>query len=453
MIQLTDSIKNSKKFQTVKTIVNQLKSNGHAAFIVGGAVRDLYLKESPEEFDIATSATPDEIQSVFEHTKPVGQSFGVVLVIVSNFSFEVATFRKDMKYEDGRHPINVIYTKSQKEDVKRRDFTINGLMLDPDTLEIFDYCRGIEDIQSKKIRAIGVPEERFSEDYLRMLRAIRFSNKLNFQIEDKTEKALCKHASNISSISVERIRDEITKIIEGENPGKGIVQLSESGLLKYIIPEIESLKGVSQPIEFHPEGDVFRHTCLVLDMLDDDKKKNTELIYGALFHDIGKPDTFTETDRVRFNRHEYVGATITERICKRLKFSNKQTTHIKSLVKEHMKFGNVKQMKKSTFKKFISIDNFEDHLTLHKADCLGSHGDLSLYDYTLERIKELQNEPIAPKPIITGDDLISLGLTPGPKFKAILSEIFDEQLEGNFHSKEEGIELVKTILSKQLTES
>jgi len=449
MIQLADSIKNSKKFQTVKTIVNKLKSNGHVAFIVGGAVRDLYLGKSPEEFDIATSATPDEIQSVFEHTKSVGQSFGVMLVIVDSLSFEVATFRKDMKYEDGRHPVNVIYTKDQKEDVNRRDFTINGLMLDPDTAEIFDYCGGIQDIQSKKIRAIGIPEERFSEDYLRMLRAIRFSNKLNFQIEDETQKALYKHASNISSISVERIRDEITKIIQDKNPGKGIIQLSESGLLKCIIPEIESLKGVSQPVEFHPEGDVFRHTCLVLDMLDDDKKSNTELIYGALFHDVGKPDTFTETDRIRFNRHEYVGATITQKICKRLRFSNKQISHITSLVKEHMKFGNVEQMKKSTFKRFISIDNFEDHLALHKADCLGSHGNLSLYDYTLRRMGELQNEPIAPKPIITGDDLISLGLTPGPKFKAILSEIFDEQLEGNFHSKEEGIELAKTILSKQ----
>jgi len=449
MIQLTDSIKNNKKFQAAKEIVNKLKKNHHSAFIVGGAVRDFCLKESPEEFDVSTCATPDEIQKIFKHTKPIGQSFGVMLVIVDNFSSEVATFRKDMKYVDGRHPEEVIYTKDQEEDVKRRDFTINSLLLNPDTGEILDYCQGMKDIQNKKIRTIGIPEERFSEDYLRMLRAIRFSSKLNFKIEDKTKKALYKFASNIASVSIERIRDEITKIITGNNPGQGMTILSEFGLLKHVIPEIEFLKGVEQPAEFHPEGDVFFHTCLVLDMLEDAKKNNPEVAYGALFHDVGKPPTFTKTDRIRFNRHEYVGASITQKICRRLKFSNKQTATVTSLVKEHMKFTNVDKMKKSTFKKFISIENFEDHLALHKADCLGSHGDLSLYDHTLQKMDELKNEPIKPKPLVTGDDLILLGLNPGPQFKNILSEIFDEQLEGNIDSKEKGIELVKTILSRK----
>lgn len=449
MIQLTDSIKNNEKFQAAKKIVNKLKKNNHSAFIVGGAVRDLCLGESPEEFDISTCATPDEIQKIFKHTKPVGQSFGVMLVIVDNCSLEVATFRKDMKYVDGRHPEEITYTKNQREDIRRRDFTINGLMLDPDTGEIFDYCQGMKDIKNKKIRTIGIPEERFSEDYLRILRAIRFSNKLNFKIEDKTKKALHKVASNILRVSTERIRDEIAKIITGKNPGQGITTLSEFGLLKHLIPEIESLKNVEQPAEFHPEGDVFFHTCLVLDMLEDPKRTNLEVAYGALFHDIGKPSTYTKTDRIRFNRHEYVGARLTKEICNRLKFSKKRTTNITSLVKEHMKFGNVDKMKKSTFKKFISIENFEDHLALHKADCLGSHGDLSLYKYTLQKMDELKNEPIKPKPLITGDDLISLGLNPGPKFKNILSEIFDEQLEGNINSKEKGIKLAKTILSRK----
>ena len=450
MIQLTDSIINNPKFKAAREIIRKLKENTHEAFIVGGAVRDMLLNEEPNEFDISTSATPKEIETIFSRTKSVGQSFGVMLVLIDDISIEVATFRKDMQYNDGRHPEEVVYTKHVEEDIERRDFTVNGLVLDPETSQIFDYCEGIKDIESKIIRTIGLPEKRFSEDYLRMLRAIRFSNRFNFDIEEGTRAALSKNAEKISLISIERIRDEITRIIaESNNPGKGMMSLSDFGLLKHIIPEIEDLKNVEQPEEFHPEGDVFVHTCLVLDMLDYNEKDNTELAYGALLHDIGKPKTKTVTDRIRFNRHEYVGANMTEKICKRLKFSNKQTSNIKSLVSEHMKFGNIKQMKKSTFKKFISLHNFDNHLALHKADCLGSHGDLSLYDYTLARIDELKNEPIKPEPLITGDDLISLGLEPSPKFKEILSKIFDEQLEGNITSKEEGIELAKNLGLKE----
>ncbi|MEE2975754.1 MAG: CCA tRNA nucleotidyltransferase [Thermodesulfobacteriota bacterium] len=450
MIQLSDLITNDIKFQAAREIIGKLKENKHEAFIVGGAVRDLLLKKNPDEFDICTSATPEEIQTIFNRTKAVGQSFGVILVLIDNVSIEVATFRKDMVYTDGRHPDKVIYTKNVEEDIERRDFTINGLLLNPDNGEVFDYCKGIEDIKSKIIRTIGIPDKRFSEDYLRMLRAIRFSNRFGFKIEQNTSDALLDNSEKIMFVSIERIREEVTKIItKSNNPGKGIISLSKYGLLKYIIPEVEKLKGVEQPKEFHPEGDVFVHTCLVLDMLDLNEKDNTELAYGALLHDIGKPETQTITDRIRFNRHEYVGAKITEKICKRLKFSNKQKRNIESLVKEHMKFANIKEMKKSTFKKFISMDNFEEHLALHKADCLGSHGDLELYDYTLSKIEELKNEPIKPKPLVTGDDLILLGLTPGPKFKEILSKVFDEQLEGNFNSKEEGVKLVKDLVNKK----
>ena len=448
MIKITNSIINDSKFKAAKSIVTKLRENNHKAFIVGGAVRDLCLNLEPNEFDISTCAKPEEIQKIFKKTKPVGQSFGVMLVIVDNVSFEVATFRKDMEYADGRHPTDVVYTQSEEEDIRRRDFTINGLMLDPDTLEIFDFCNGLDDLKSKTIRTIGNPKERFSEDHLRILRAIRFANRFSFKIELETERELVLQAPEITKVSAERIREELTKIITNRNSGKGVHMLSSYGLNQHIIPEIELLKGVEQPKEFHPEGDVFVHTCLVLDMLEKEVEENATLAFGALFHDIGKPSTFTETDRIRFNRHEYVGANMTDKICKRLKFSNKQSNEIKSLVSEHMKFGNVKDMKKSTFKRFISIDNFDLHLKLHKADCLASHGDLSLYDFTVNKIEELSNEPIKPKPIINGDDLISLGLNPGPEFKDILSQIFDEQLEGNLKTKEDGMELAKSFIKE-----
>ena len=438
----------NSKFKGAKFVVNELESNGHAAFIVGGAVRDLYMGVEPSEFDISTSATPKEIKNIFKKTKPVGQSFGVMLVIIDNLFFEVATFREDMNYIDGRHPEDVKYTKDPEIDIKRRDFTVNGLMLNPNTFEIVDFCRGCEDIDSKILRTIGNPAERFSEDHLRILRAIRFSNKYDLKIDKETEQQIIKMSEKIINVSIERVREEFVKIITNKNPGRGVKILSDYGILKHIIPEIEELKGVDQPVEFHPEGDVFVHTCLVLDKLTDNVPIDPILALGALLHDIGKPQTYTKTDRVRFNRHEYVGAAMSERICKNLKFSNKQISDIKSLVSEHMKFGNIKNMKKSTFKRFISIDNFDLHLKLHKADCLASHGDLSLLQFTMEKIEELKSEPIKPSSLINGDDLISLGLKPGPKFKKILGEIFDEQLEGNILNREEGISFTKKLIKK-----
>ena len=315
--------KDNSKFKGAKFVVNELESNGHAAFIVGGAVRDLYMGIEPSEFDISTSATPKEIENIFKKTKPVGQSFGVILVIIDNLFFEVATFREDMNYIDGRHPEEVKYTKDPEIDIKRRDFTVNGLMLNPNTFEIVDFCRGCEDIDSKILRTIGNPAERFSEDHLRILRAIRFSNKYDLKIDKETEKQIIKMSEKILNVSIERVREEFVKIITNKNPGRGIKILSDYGILKYIIPEIEELKGVDQPVEFHPEGDVFVHTCLVLDKLTDDVPVDPTLALGALLHDIGKPKTYTKTDRVRFNRHEYVGAAMSERICKNLKFSYK----------------------------------------------------------------------------------------------------------------------------------
>lgn len=439
---------NNLKFDGAKFIINELILNGHKAFIVGGAVRDLCMEIEPNEFDISTCATPDQIKKIFKRTKPVGQSFGVMLVIVDELFYEVATFREDMEYQDGRHPVDVKYTKSAQVDVQRRDFTINGLLLNPMNFEVTDFCDGLKDIENKLLRTIGDPKKRFEEDNLRILRAVRFSNKYNLKIEVETEQEIINMSDKIVNVSVERVREEFVKIITNKNPGNGIRLLSKYGLMEHIIPEIELLKGVDQPPEFHPEGDVFIHTCLVLEKLEQDNVLDIVLALGALLHDIGKPKTYSKTDRVRFNRHEYVGASMAEKICKRLKFSNKQVGEIKALVSEHMKFGNIKDMKKSTFKRFISIDNFDLHLKLHRADCLASHGDLSLLNFTNNKIEELSNEPIKPKPIITGDDLINLGLSPGPDFKVILSKVFDEQLEGNILNHKGGISLVKKLIAE-----
>jgi len=446
-MKLNNKVTNKNlKFNGAKFIINELILNGHEAFIVGGAVRDLCMGIEPNEFDISTCARPDEIEKIFKRTKPVGQSFGVMLVIVDDLFFEVATFREDMEYKDGRHPVDVKYTKSAQIDVQRRDFTINGLLLNPLNFEVTDFCDGLKDISNKLLRTIGDPKKRFEEDNLRILRAVRFLNKYDLKIEEETEREIINMSDKIQNVSIERVREEFVKIITNKNPGNGISLLSNYGLMEHIIPEIELLRGVDQPLEFHPEGDVFIHTCLVLEKLQGDGALEIVLALGALLHDIGKPKTYTKTDRIRFNRHEYVGALMAERICKRLKFSNKQVREVKALVSEHMKFGNIKDMKKSTFKRFISIDNFDLHLKLHKADCLASHGDLSLLDFTNNKIEELSNEPIKPKPIITGDDLINLGLNPGPEFKVILSRVFDEQLEGNISSHKGGISFVKKLV-------
>ena len=447
MIKLSEKTKNSEIYINAVKIIEILSDAGFESYIVGGAVRDLLIEKNPKEYDICTSATPNEINKIFKKSKLVGQSFGVSIVLQDKYAFEIATFREDFDYLDGRHPDKVKYTKNVEHDVKRRDFTVNGLLFDPIANKIIDYCDGLLDLKNKIIRTIGDPFERFSEDYLRILRAIRFSNQLNFEIEKKTSIAMDELSHKVVNISIERVRDEISKILLSLSPARGIKLLDKYHILNTFIPEILEMKNIQQPPDFHPEGDVFVHTCLVLDKLSESTSENSiEVVYGALFHDIGKPDTYDKTDRIRFNRHEYVGANKAEKICKRLKFSNKQTELIVSLVKEHMKFGNIKNMKKSTFKKFVSMENFNDHLKLHKADCLGSHGDLSLFDFTLQKLDQLNNEPILPKPLLNGNDLIDLGIKPGPIYKSILSKIFDDQLEGNIKSRDEALIKLKEVI-------
>jgi len=426
-------------FQVAKDTVGLLRRSGHKAFFVGGCVRDVAMHINPKEYDISTSADPHEVMRIFPNSITVGVNFGVVIVLRDRFKFEVATFRREESYSDGRHPDNVIYSNDETEDVLRRDFTINGMLYDPFSEELIDYTGGLNDIKGETIKTIGNPNERFKEDKLRMLRAVRFGAQLDYEIEETTLGAIKEMASSILHVSAERIRDEILKIITQEQPGKGLRLLRETGLLKYILPDVDRMHGVPQPPNFHPEGDVFNHTCLIMDKLYEitDGKQSPELAIGALLHDVGKPDTYTESDRIRFNGHDRIGAEISRRICKGLKLSNKQIEIIASLVREHLKFKDVFNMRESTLKRFLGMPNFEDHLKLHLADCLASHGLTEAYEFVIKKLGEIKIEELKPKLLLNGLDLIEMGYTPGPIFSKILDFLEEAQLEGTLKIKDD----------------
>ena len=434
----------SELLDFAREVVVELRKAGHKAFCVGGCARDTLLGIEPKEYDITTSATPEEVSEIFPHTVPIGVSFGVILVITGKYQFEVATFRKDQSYTDGRHPDKVIYSSEEQEDVRRRDFTINGMLYDPIEEEVIDYVDGIRDIKSKIVQTIGDPYERFNEDKLRMMRAIRFSSRYNFELNLDTFLAIEKLAADITQVSGERIRDEITKIITQSNPGHGLNMLSVSGLLKYILPDVEIMNGVEQPPEFHPEGDVFIHTCLVLDKLHKNQGGvvSPELAIGALLHDVGKPPTFSVSDRIRFNGHDKLGADMSKKICRELKFSNKQIEVIYALIRDHLKFKDVFNMKKSTLKRFIGMPHFEEHMALHLADCQASHGLTAAYDFVMEKYNDFEEEEIKPAPLISGRELIEMGYKPGPLFSDILNFVEEAQLEGEITNTQEAIEAV-----------
>jgi poly(A) polymerase len=434
----------SELFDIARHLVTQLKNAGYKAFCVGGCTRDMLMNVPPKEYDITTSATPEEVSDIFSHTIPVGVSFGVILVLIGHYRFEVATFRKDEGYSDSRHPDYVTYSTDEEEDVLRRDFTINGMLYDPIEQEAIDYVGGLDDIRDGIIRTIGVPLDRFDEDKLRLMRAVRFASRYGFAIERDTYGALKELASRINLVSAERIRDELVKIITQKNPGDGLGLLRETGLLRYILPEVDIMHGVEQPPEFHPEGDVFTHTCLVLDKIYENTGGLTspELAMGGLLHDVGKPPTFSVSDRIRFNGHDKLGAEMSREICRRLKFSNKQIELIFELVRDHLKFKDVFYMKKSTLKRFIGTPDFEEHMVLHLADCLASHGSTEAYDFVMQKFEEFKDEEIKPEPLIGGRELIEMGYTPGPLFKEILNLVEEAQLEGEITNRSEALELV-----------
>lgn len=443
----------SEKAQQAERIVRELRQAGHAAYLAGGCVRDLLLGREPADYDVATSALPAEVMRLFPQTYAVGAQFGVVLVPIrrddaagesDNYSIEVATFRSDGRYSDGRHPDQVEFSNDPRTDVQRRDFTINGLLLDPLSREVLDYVGGREDLKLKTIRAIGDPRQRFSEDKLRMLRAVRFAARFGYTIEPGTFRAIQELAPQIHQVSRERIRDEIFKMLTEGRARRAFELLDQAGLLEQVLPEIKRMQGVQQPPEFHPEGDVWIHTLMLLDGLPTGCSKTLAL--GALLHDVGKPPTFrVAPDRIRFDNHVEVGVRMAAEICNRLRLSNDETEQVLALVGNHMRFADVKRMRSATLKRFLRLPEFEEHLELHRLDCLGSHRDLSLYEFAKEKLQSMPPEQIRPQPLLNGDDLIQAGYKPGPEFKELLLAVEDAQLEGSISTKLEALSLVASM--------
>jgi putative nucleotidyltransferase with HDIG domain len=460
----------TRQFEIACHILVELRRAGYEAYLAGGCVRDLLLGREPIDYDVATGATPDVVLKMFPRTFGVGAHFGVVLVATEvngddsdekpEFVLtEVATFRSDGAYSDGRHPDAVKYTRSAEEDVRRRDFTINGLLLDapratarlrnPETLRsaVIDNVGGLEDLDAGVIRAIGRPELRFEEDRLRMLRAVRFAARFGFEIEAGTRAAIRKLAQRIHAVSRERLRDELTKMLTEGHARCAFELLDETGLLAQVLPEVEKMKGVEQPPQFHPEGDVWTHTLLLLEQLAPGCAAT--LAWGALLHDVGKPPTFRRApDRIRFDGHVEVGVAMGEEICRRFRFSNEETRQILALIENHMRFADAPRMKASTLKRFFRLENFGEHLTLHRMDCLAAHGNLEIYQFVRERFEVMPEEEVRPQPLLTGRELIAAGFSPGPQFKEMLQAVEDAQLEGLIATPDEAMALVREEFGK-----
>jgi len=472
----------TRQFDAALRVVGKLRAAGHEAFLAGGCVRDLLLGREPVDYDVATSATPDVVLGLFERTFAVGAHFGVVLVAdgcESEYATtEVATFRSDGAYSDGRHPDAVRYTASAEEDVKRRDFTINGLLLDPffsrkagpstalrsaqddsalltakaderpiTYLEmlrsaVIDYVGGVEDLDAGVVRAIGRAELRFEEDHLRMLRGVRFAARFDFKLEERTAAAIRGLAPRIHAVSRERVRDELTKMLTEGRAQRAFELLDETGLLAEVLPEVARMKGVEQPAQFHPEGDVWVHTLKLLEQLEAGCPMT--LAWGALLHDVGKPPTFRRApDRIRFDGHVEVGVAVAAEICRRFRFSNEETRQTLALIENHMRFMDAPRMKASTLKRFFRLEGFEEHLALHRMDCLAGSGKLDNWEFVRERWLAMPEETVRPKPLITGRELIAAGYRPGAGFKEMLRAVEDAQLEGTIGTADEALRLVR----------
>ncbi len=416
-----------------------LAAEGFQVYFAGGAVRDLLLNHRVTEIDIATAAAPDVVERLFPRTIGVGRDFGVVVAVVGGNNYEIATFRSESGYTDGRHPGRVRFTDA-RQDALRRDFTVNALFLDPVTENIIDFTEGRQDLDRELIRTVRDPRLTFGEDKLRVLRAIRFACQLGFRIDDPTYDGVTLFAHELFQLSWERIRDEILKILGGPAPARGLSLLSDSGVLEAVLPEVFALHGVMQPPAFHPEGDVFQHTRLMFSLA---RNLSPTLALGVLLHDVGKPDTFAFGERIRFDGHAELGARMAEDTCRRLKLSGAQIQQVVRLVKDHLRFMHVRQMRESTLRRLLRTEGFDEHLELHRLDCLASHGDLSNYCFCMQKLCELDQEALTPPPLINGHDLIALGLTPGPIFSEILQQAEDLQLEGILTAREEALSWVR----------
>jgi poly(A) polymerase len=432
--------KRAKLSAAAMDVVVKLQAEGYEAFFVGGCVRDFLRGVEPGDYDIVTSALPEEVQKLFPHTVPVGAKFGVVLVIDDGGRrYEVATYRTEAGYDDGRRPSQVQFATA-REDVLRRDFTVNGLLLDPLTGYVFDLVGGHMDISRRIIRTIGDPQQRFAEDRLRMLRAVRFAAALDFEIDPDTFAAVRRHAPAIRQISAERVRDELSRIFTSKGARRGLELLDESGLLAEILPEVAALKGVEQPKQFHPEGDVWQHVLNMLGHLPvaTDGGPDPCLSWAVLLHDVGKPSTrFADCAGVHFYGHVRKGEEMAAEILQRLKFSHARTETILALIRGHMMFMHVRDMRPGRLKRFLRQPDFDLHLELHRLDCLASHGMLDNYTFCMEKLSELPQEQLHPPPLLTGRDLIARGYVPGPLFKEILNAVEEAQLNGEIRTKAE----------------
>lgn len=428
--------------QAATGIAERLRGAGFECYFAGGCVRDRLLGEEPHDIDIATSAHPEQVQALFPGKSfGVGAHFGVVLVRRGGFSFDVATFRCDGAYADSRHPQDVTFSDA-RHDALRRDFTVNGLFEDPVTGDITDFVNGLADLDARLIRAIGHPGERFAEDALRLMRAVRFAVTKGFDIEEGTMAAIREQSGLLGRISVERIRDEFDRILLSPARKRGVELLTATGLMDEIMPEWGALAGCEQPPRYHPEGDVMTHTMLMLGLLEPDA--SLPLVLAVLLHDIGKPATSTvdDTGRIRFSGHARAGAELAEQILRRLRYPNRVVADVVCMVSRHMDFMNVTGMRPATLRRFMDSPVFDDELELHRVDCLSSHGMLDHYDFVREARARFADEPVVPAPLVTGSDLIAAGYAPGPRFKQMLQWALDGQMEGRFATRQEGLAAV-----------
>ena len=420
-------------------IVEKLRSGGHAAYLAGGCVRDLLLGRDPKDYDVATDALAARVRELFPDALAVGAQFGVMLVRRDEVQVEIATFRSDHAYLDGRRPSAVTFTSSAEQDVRRRDFTINGLLLDPLSGEVLDFVGGRGDLDARKIRAIGDPAERLAENHLRLLRAVRFAARLEFEIEPATLAAITAQSASIAHVAVERVRDELVRILTEGGVRRGFELLDRTGLLPHLLPEISAMKGVEQPPQFHPEGDVWIHTLLMLEMM---QRPSPTLALGVLLHDVGKPPTFRVAERIRFDGHVELGAAMAVQILARLRFPRRQIEQVVALVANHLRFKDAPRMKESTLKRFMRMDGFEEHLELHRLDCLSSHRNLENYDFVLRAWSTLPQEALRPVRLLTGHDLLAAGYKPGPLFQQILHAVEEAQLENRISSRQQALAFV-----------
>ncbi len=422
-----------------RRVIEKLRQGGHRAYFVGGCVRDQLLERTVKDRDIATSAHPGEVAAIFPGARTQGSRFGVCVVRDGAELVEVATFRSDGGYSDGRRPDKVTFASDARVDVSRRDFTINGILYDPASGEYLDYVGGRADLQARLVRAIGDPFQRFAEDRLRMLRAVRFAAALGFAIERGTMAAITAQSAEISTVAPERIREELGRILTEGRARRGFELLSATGLLGALLPEVAALRGVEQPPEFHPEGDVWTHTMLMLGGL---RSPSEPLSWGVLLHDIGKPDTFRMADRIRFHGHVNRGVELAQEICARLRFSNADTARVLALVGNHMKFMDLRRMRPGKVRRFVEQAHFDDHLELHRLDCLASHGKLDNYRFARDRVVEFSAEdPV--RPLLTGDDLKAEGYRPGPVFGKILALVEELHLDGELGDRASALKLVR----------